>query len=205
MSQNTPGQNEKDVNNAKAEAKRTAEDLKQEAKQAAHKVSQRVKEGAHEAADEVRRQTVSAVHQQQDVAADKLDSLAQAIRDSGDRLSEENGAAFAGLFERAADSIERFSDNLREQELRDMFENVQNWARRNPTLFLAGSFVAGLLIARLMKGAGSAVAEDMSEDQSDEPAYRPRDVGQSRFSTQYGSSRYSTTPGVGSSGGWEET
>ena len=212
MSRHTPGESEFEKNQP------SGEQLKEDAKQAVRKVKHRVKESASQAAGEVKEQARTAVRQQQEMAAEKLSSVAQAVRDSAERLREDEEApSIAGLIEQAADRIESFSTYLREQDLRDMIDNVQNWARRNPTIFLGGSFILGLVVARLLKSTREAYErEDFTEDYN-KPAYRPRDVGQSRFSEQagssssgqYGESAFSPTQGQrmtepGSTERWEE-
>lgn len=192
---------------------RGGDDLAREAKQAVQHVKDRVKEGASEAVSEAREQARSAVQEQKDYAAERLSSVSEALHDSASRLREDDATAFASFIEQAADRIDGISQYLREQDIKDMLDAAQNWARRNPVLFLGGSFVAGLLIARLVKSTSQA--SDTSEYEAmDDNSYQPREVGSSRFaSEQYGGSAFTPqSTGVSETGSpgspanrWEES
>ena len=43
---------------------------------------------------------------------------------------------------------------LRERDLEGLLEDVEQFARRRPEVFLAGTFLAGLLLARFLKSSG---------------------------------------------------
>ncbi|MCI0363069.1 MAG: hypothetical protein L0219_04260 [Phycisphaerales bacterium] len=87
-------------------------------------------------------------------AAHKIGTFADAIRQSANELGRDQQlASVAGYFEQAADRIEPLSDYLREHDVRDVLDDVEHWARRNPAIFLGGAFVAGLLIARFFKSS----------------------------------------------------
>jgi hypothetical protein len=191
-----------------------AQELASEAKEAVQQVKDRVKEGATEAVDEVKHQARSAVHDQKEFAAERLSSVSEALHDSANRLREDEAVTFASLIEQAADRIDGFSQYIREQDITDMIDAAQNWARRNPALFLGGSFVLGLVIARLVKSTSQARPDyDEYESMNYGRSNRPREAGQSRFgSQQYGGSAFTpqssgvTEPGntPGSTAGWEE-
>ena len=195
-----------------------AQDLADEAREAVQHVKQRVKQGASEAAGEVRQQARSAVREQKEYAAERLSSVSEALHDSADRLRQEEATTFASLIEQAADRIDGFSQYLREQDMKDMIDAAQNWARRNPVLFLGGCFVIGLGIARLVKSTSQASAELDEYEGTDygSPTYASsgsRGVSGSRFGTQqYGGSAFTPqstsvsetgSPGA-TGGGWEE-
>ena len=214
---NKPGKTHSGQSHRSSNASTTqsGQDLGQEAKEAVQQVKQRVKEGASEAIGEVRQQARSAVKEQQDYAAERLSSVSEALHDSANRLREDEATAFASLIEQAADRIDNFSQYLREQDIRDMIDAAQHWARRNPVLFLGGSFVLGLVIARLVKSTSQAYeVNDEYEGMNDGSSYQPRDVSSTRFgSEQYGGSAFTPqSTGVSETGApgdapsrWEES
>lgn len=197
-------------------------DLGTEATQAVKEVSRRVKEGASEALNQVKDQAGSAVESQKRIAAERIGAVGDAIRQTAQCFagSEDDQPAFVGrLAEQAADKVDEISDYVREHDLKELVGGFENWARRNPVLFLGGSFIAGLLVARFLKSTrqpgdqenkGSSFSlKDKSDSGSQpnfrQPAYRPRDVAQHRFGRQEFSgvgsgsgSQYGT--GSGSSG-----
>jgi hypothetical protein len=54
----------------------------------------------------------------------------------------------------AADRAEDLARYLRETDVREMIGNVENFARRQPLLFLGGAFVLGVAASRFIKAAG---------------------------------------------------
>ena len=71
---------------------------------------------------------------------------------SGDLGSERAPLArFAGS---AADRIESLCQGLEGRDLHGALDAVESYARREPALFLGGTFLAGLLAARFLKASG---------------------------------------------------
>jgi hypothetical protein len=57
--------------------------------------------------------------------------------------------------EKFAQQIDRFSTTLRERSVEDLMYEAENFARREPQLFLGGAVVLGLLAARFFKSSAS--------------------------------------------------
>lgn len=128
-------------------------------------VGQQAKEQVRHLADEARRETSKVagqagdyvsglVSRQKDQAADRLGGVAGAIRDVGNRLQEQDQAAGVGQYAmRAADQVDRLSRYLRDRDLNTFFRDTETFARRHPDVFLGGTFLAGLLLARFLKSS----------------------------------------------------
>jgi hypothetical protein len=86
-------------------------------------------------------------------AADALGSVAQSLTYSSERLREQDRGAIGGYVEKAANRVERFADYLQNANPREMADRVENFARREPGLFLGGAFALGLLGARFIKSS----------------------------------------------------
>jgi hypothetical protein len=93
------------------------------------------------------------VTQRKDQAAERLGGLAGALRDTAHRLQEEDAEGFGRYADRAAEQLERFSSYLRDHDLRGFVRDTETFARRRPDLFLGGSFLAGLALARFLKSS----------------------------------------------------
>ena len=125
---------------------------------------------ASQAGDKV----ASRLDTQKDRAAEGLGSVAQALRQTGDQLREQNQAAPVHEYiASAADQVERFSDYLRSTNVSQMVNRVEQFARRQPALFLGGAFVLGLLGARFLKSSSQAGA-DQSDFASGSNSLAPR-------------------------------
>ena len=96
-------------------------------------------------------------------ATDVVDVLAHAVRQTTDRLRQERHDTIAQYVDRAAEQLERFSGTIRNKDVGELMRNVRDFARRQPTLFIGGSFVAGLLAARFLKSSRDDGYEDYEE------------------------------------------
>ena len=91
-------------------------------------------------------------------AAHGVESVAQTIR----RLStdmETEQPQVADFATTAADRAEDFAQYLRETDARQIIGNVENFARRQPLLFLGGAFVLGVAASRFIKAAGGSQSQ----------------------------------------------
>jgi hypothetical protein len=110
-------------------------------------------------------------------AADALGAVAQSLHFSGQQLREQDRSTMAGLAEKAANRAERWADYVQNTDAREMAGRVENFARREPGLFLGGAFALGLLGARFLK---SSRRENEYEPRSYAMSRGPR--GGERFS-----------------------
>jgi ElaB/YqjD/DUF883 family membrane-anchored ribosome-binding protein len=103
--------------------------------------------------DRVRQTATSQLSQQKDRATDGLGSLAQSIRESSRSFRDKQQDTIAQYAERAADRIEQFSSRLRERDLADLVRDAEQFARRQPAVFIGATFAAGVLAARFLKSS----------------------------------------------------
>jgi hypothetical protein len=80
-----------------------------------------------------------------------VQGVAEALRKTAEGLHEAEGGEFVARYaEQAADQIERFTDSIRDRHLGDIVADIDDFARRQPTLFLLGAVAAGFAVGRLM-------------------------------------------------------
>lgn len=115
-----------------------------------------VKQKAGEVVDQAQQQAKSMLTDQKERAAEGLGSVAQAIRQTGENLRGQDQGSVAQYVEQLADQVERFSHQLRDRELDQFFYDAQNFARRQPGLFLGGAFALGVFLARFVKSSSQA-------------------------------------------------
>jgi ElaB/YqjD/DUF883 family membrane-anchored ribosome-binding protein len=111
-------------------------------------------------AGKVRERATAQLSTQKDRASDGLGTIAQAVRQTTDRLRSEQHETLAGYVEQAAEQIERLSNGLREKPVGELLQDAQQFARRQPALFIGGSFAVGLLAARFLKSSGEGERHD---------------------------------------------
>jgi hypothetical protein len=135
-------------------AKDQAKDLAQGAKEQVKSLASDAKDQAKDVANQARDHVQQLVGQQKDQAADRLGSLAEALREAGRKLNEGQQAGDFGQYaDRAAGQVERLSKYLKENDLSGFVRDTENFARRRPEVFLGGTLIAGLMLARFLKAS----------------------------------------------------
>lgn len=116
----------------------------------------------------IKQNVTSRVDEQKNRAADGLGGIANVIRNSANELRNEN-EALASYVDAASDQLRRFADQIRQKGVADMMDDVHEFARRRPALFIGGAFLIGLGIARFLKSSAERdlYDNDMSEGFSD--------------------------------------
>lgn len=123
------------------------------ASNAAGQVTGSVREQASRVAGQATEQAKSMLNQQKDLAAGHVEGMAQALHKTVDELRRSNIGPLAEYAERAVGSIDSFASNLRERSIDDLIGDIEDFARRQPTLFVAGSIFAGFAFARFLKSS----------------------------------------------------
>jgi len=120
-------------------------------------IAEEVKAAAGEAADQVKRAAESKLDAGRDFAAEHLGSVADALRKTGEELRS-NDSGLTDYMTKAASSVDSLSVYLQTRTLSQLMRDVEGFARREPAMFLGGSFVLGLLGGRFFKSASPARA-----------------------------------------------
>lgn len=134
-----------------------------------------------DAAAQAGTKAVSGINTQKTKAAESLSTVAQALRESSDQLRTQDApGSVHQLVSTAADQVERFSSYMRTRSVSDLVTDVEQFARRQPTAFIGGAFILGLLGARFLKSssrrnAGQSYSDaTFDENPSNQSAYVDR-------------------------------
>jgi hypothetical protein len=119
-------------------------------------LASQAREQTARAAGEAKGQVNQLVARQKEQAADRLATLASALREAGQKLEEREPEGFGRYADRAAQQVERASEYLRRQDLNAVVRDVEGFARRHPDLFLGGALIAGVLVARFLKASSDS-------------------------------------------------
>ncbi len=119
----------------------------------ATEVGQQIKEAAGGVAQQAGEQLQSQMEQRRHEAAQGVSKLASALRDTSQHLREHDERAIPAYVERAADGLENLSSYLRSKSMREVIDDVESMARREPAIFLGAAFGLGLLGARFLKSS----------------------------------------------------
>jgi hypothetical protein len=164
-----------------------SDQIKETAGQSKERVQEQVGSVATQAQDQVK----SRLATQKDSAAESLSGVAQALRQTGQQLRDQNQSAPVGLLDEAAAQVERLSGYLQGNDLNRLVGDIESFARRQPALFLGGAFLVGLVGARFLKSTRPT--------QFDQGGYGPMDdYRRDTFSTTYSGYSSGYTSGMGS-------
>lgn len=171
--------NGQDNGNVAQQARRQVHDLVDEAKDETSRM-------AGQAGDLVQ----GLIGKQKDQAVERLGGVAGALREVGNRLQDEDGAGFGEYAVRAADQVDRLSGYLRDRDFKTFVRDTESFARRHPDVFLGGTFVAGLVLARFLKSSSANREDDRYEGGYSSPRESRRGSAASYPETRYGGESY---------------
>ena len=100
----------------------------------------------------IKQNVTARADEQKNRAADGLGGIANAIRNAGNELRTEN-ETIARYVDQASDQLRRFADQIRQKGVADMLDDLNDFARRRPALFIGGAFLVGLGVARFVKSS----------------------------------------------------
>jgi hypothetical protein len=104
--------------------------------------------------DRAKMTATSQANSQKQRAASGLDSAADAMREVSTNMRQQQ-PTLANVTAVAADRTQDIARYLQQTDVNDMVRGVEDFARRQPLLFLGGAFAIGLLGARFLKASGS--------------------------------------------------
>jgi len=116
-------------------------------------VKDKVVEEARSSIRQARESATSSLDQSRNRAADSIDSIASAVRGTGDRLRSDNQTTAANLTSSLADQVERLSSYLRTRDLTSVREDLERFARQQPSVAIGVALAVGMLGARFIKSS----------------------------------------------------
>ena len=142
-------------------AQSSAQEIADRARDAASSTADALKDSAKDLAAQGR----DMLEDQKRSGADYISGVAEALRRAAKEV--EKDVPFAGNYIRTAGSqVDSFADAVRQGDFRDLVTQTQAFARRQPTLFVGLSMLAGFGVARLLKGAATPMMSGVADSGS---------------------------------------
>jgi hypothetical protein len=133
--------------------------LSDHAQAKASQVVDQAQGAAGQVAEQAKQQAASQLESQKDRAVDTLVTVAQALRQTGHQLQQQEQGAVGGYVEQAAERVERVTNHLRARDVPELIAETQDFARRQPGLYVAGALALGFLGARFLMSSGQRAAQ----------------------------------------------
>ena len=96
------------------------------------------------------------LHDQQRVIAEQIGGFAEALQQTAQHLQEQNRGVVAQYTEQAAQGLERFSRTLHERDVKAIVGQVEDFARRQPAVFMGSAALLGFLASRFLKSSAES-------------------------------------------------
>lgn len=135
------------------EARSKMEHLKESARKEGSAAVDHIKSAAQSAVREAQETGQSFVKNQKESLAGRFSEYANAVQSMSEKLRGDEDNILAGPAEKAAGSLNRISDYLREKEPAELLDDLESLARRKPELVFGGLFVVGFAAARFFKAS----------------------------------------------------
>ncbi|MGI8527683.1 MAG: hypothetical protein ACR2K5_16225 [Pseudolabrys sp.] len=117
------------------------------------------------------------VSQKKSLGADYIGNLAQAVNRAAGEFEADVPQA-AHFIRQASDQMQEFADAVRERDVRELVGEVQDFARRQPTLFFGGAVLLGFAALRFLKSSPPTATQEFSNHRPDDNrGYASREQG----------------------------
>lgn len=123
--------------------------------------------------DRLRDGAASQLGAQKNRATDGVTSVAQAVRQSTQQLRDNRHETIARYVDQAVDGVERFANRLKEKDVNELVRDAQQFARRNPAVFVGTAFGIGVVAARFLKSSNRGNAGEYGGWRERTSGYNP--------------------------------
>jgi len=120
----------------------------QDASRRASDVADTAKQVASEAGERLN----ITMEDQKRAGAQRISQVAQAVLTAAGQLDRDS-PEFARYIRGAAEQVQDFSEKLRSQNVSELFQEFQSFAKKHPTAFLGATVLTGFALARFLKSA----------------------------------------------------
>jgi len=143
--------------------------LKETILSTADEVRQKAQETSKQIAHETETRARRLFSDQRSALAREVEGFAKAFRDTGRNLEDEDFKVAAHYSEELAHEAERLAEYIREKDMSQIIDGVEDFGRRQPSLFFGSVFAVGLLLARFFKSSSPHPDEVPESNPQQEP------------------------------------
>jgi len=186
--------------------KSTVQDTVQQVQDTVGQVAEQTQSTAGKVIEQAKTTATTKLEDQKNKAAESVANVAQAIHEAGRNMDD--SSPLTEYVEKAAKQLQGLSGYLQDRDLRSLLIEVEHFARRQPTLFIGGGLLLGMLGARFLKSSSTAARNTTQATQPTRSAGSAHSAAYGSSSTAYGNTTVEsfttrgnyTTEGVGNVG-----
>jgi len=131
-----------------------------------------------------REQATTQLTTQKARAADSLTTIVTALQAASQEVRNQNGGPIADYIDSAAGQVDQIATALRDQDINQLLKTTEQFARRQPALFLAAAFAVGFAGTRFLKSSAPSTGRMWQSDGS----WESQDRSGWQLTGSYGSS-----------------
>lgn len=155
---------------------KTADELKHEARETSENLADAARQTATDASRAIRDEAAARADSAKAGVAGEVSDVASALRKAADDMRD--GSAQERTFGQIASTLADVSDTIRDKDLGQVANEVSDFAKRNPLLFIGGVALAGFAATRFAMASARSEQTDRSQMSPDYAAraatgYRP--------------------------------
>ncbi|QKT03997.1 hypothetical protein HUS23_09300 [Ectothiorhodospiraceae bacterium 2226] len=125
----------------------------QQADSGAEAAGREMREQAERIGQQASQQARALVDEQKGVVAREVHGLADALHRTAQQLGEQEHRPLSSYVERAAQGLDHLAENLEGRSGESLLHQAQDYARRQPAMFIGGAVAAGLMLSRFLKSS----------------------------------------------------
>ena len=125
-------------------------DIATGAKEKLRETAGQAREQAGRVVDQIREHAESFANEKKAAAAAQIGGLASALRKTAEEL-DRSEIPLGNYVERAAESLEDFSESIKERDFGDLLADLEGMARQYPAMFLGSAIIVGFMLVRFLK------------------------------------------------------
>lgn len=153
----------------------------------ADSLKQQGRDTVHDVGEAAQHQAEHLYNQQRDSAAEQTQKFTSVFYKMADEFDNQQQPYFSRQARKFADTADRFSNKLRDKDLKSICQEAQRYSRREPALFFGGAIAAGFLVTRFLRSSGQ------HSHPSDDHSHQSSSSSSSASHGQTGSSDASST------------
>jgi hypothetical protein len=138
---------------AASDMKEKAKEVGKQVQEKAGQMGEQIKDQTSQLAGQAQNKVKKTLEEQKGKGIGELSGLAEAVRQTGQTLRDQEKDGIAHYAERAADQIERVVQYVDSRDVTELLNEAEMFARRHPEAFLGGAFMMGLVAGRFLKSS----------------------------------------------------
>lgn len=163
---------------ADSDTKENAKEVVKQVQEKAGQMGEQIKDQTSHFAGQAQTKVKNAIEEQKGKGIGELSGIAEAVRQTGQTLRDQEKDGIAHYAERTAEQIERVVQYLDSRDVTELLNEAEMFARRHPEAFLGGAFMLGLVAGRFLKSSRDHRMTDSRSDREE-----PMTVGSSPSSS----------------------